>query len=186
MKKIICTIFFVVIIFPWVVTAAELYIWTNEQGVTCITDTPPATQEPARKMTYKKDSPAEIEKWERERRANIKKQEAIQRVNEAREKLRLENQAKAEARASEARRTQAKIQEQRNRRAERLEKAVDNVLRSSGSIPHADKFREAAALKAQQIREGTDVPMSAAEDIRFHTEQAIQNEIDWHNLTEHR
>ena len=184
MKKIVWVIF-VLVIFPWVAPAAELYIWTDERGVKCITDSPPTTQGPSRKITYQPDDPADIARWESERRAAAKKQEAIQRANEAREKARMESEARAAARASEARKAQARAQEERDKRADRLEREVDNTLRSSGYIPHADKFREAAALKAQQIREGTDVPMSAAEDSEYHTRQAINNEMRRHEILNH-
>lgn len=117
MKKIICIIFLVVIS-PSVVPAAELYTWTNEQGVICISDTPPVNQKPTRTMTYQKEDPAEIERWERKRKAAYKQQEAIREANERREAKRLAK----EARESEAREAARKAQAKANQRREKEEK----------------------------------------------------------------
>lgn len=159
----------------------KLYMWKDDRGVTCITDTPPTNQNKARTITYERDDPTDIERWEQERRQAFKQQEATRKANERREAQRIA----AEARKDEARRAQAKVQEARNKRASALERAVDSTIRSAGRIDNEDLYRKAAAVKAQQIREGTDVPMSQAEDMEYHMRQAIDREVRHHEILNH-
>jgi len=189
MKKVISIIFLIVLLSSCPLFAADLYIWTDENGVKTITSKPPTSATPIDKtISYRPNDPREVEKWERQQKEAYQARERIRQQNEAREA----DQRAREVREGDARRAQENVQAARNKRAARLEAAIDAGIRGAGYLPAAGKIREAAAIKAQQIREGTDVPMSAAEDIAFHTEQAIRqaqddarNELMYHKMQYH-
>ncbi len=77
-------------------------------------------------------------------------------------------------------RNQQIAQEARNRRADSViednKRRIDALERSGTRLPRAnvEMLEKAAKAKAQQIREGTDRPMTAGEDAAFHAKQAAE------------
>lgn len=164
--------------------SGSLYHCVNSQGSVLLTDSP---TDPDYKCTvaasFKDLTPQERAKKQREveadrqrMRAAVEKQEANRRANQAR-------QAQEES--------QRNLQRSRNQRAEKLESDARERLRAvrdaGFKLPqsHIDMLEKAAAIKAAQIREGTDKPMSEREDTEFHMRQEIESEIRTHELFNH-
>lgn len=182
------------------VQGGNLYRCVNSQGSILLTDSIPT--DPDYKCTfsasYKDLTPQERAneqremeakrqkiraanaKYDAEKRAEVAKQEAIRRANRAQEESRQksENERRAAADA-------------RNRRADKVESDARERLkfvRDKGiKLPQAniDMLGKAAAAKADQIRKGTDTPMTASEDAEFHRRQDIDSALQWHNLQKH-
>lgn len=70
-------------------------------------------------------------------------------------------------------------QESRNRQADKLLQTYKDIGFKM-SPKNRDKIEKAAEVKAEQIRQGTDTPMTASEDAAFHADQdARQKEWEY-------
>jgi hypothetical protein len=80
------------------------------------------------------------------------------------------------------------MQEARNRRADQLiednKKRIDVAERMGFKLPRSnvELLEKAAEAKANQIRQGTDRPMTTSEDAEFHAREAADDAIRWHEL----
>ena len=167
---------FLSVLFLLPVNAANLYEWKDENGVMNITSTPPPQNVKKYNVErYRKDTKEEIEQYEKQRtqqqRDAAARTEANRRANQAR-------QAQEES--------QSNLQRSRDQRADKVESDARERLRfvrdKGVKLPQAniDVLEKAAAAKADQIRKGTDTPISEREDIEFHMQQKIndlENEV---------
>ncbi len=171
--RILFLITLYLIIFSNMAFAGEIYTWTYKKGLDHITTAPPPEYAKVKdRSTFKRDDPREIEAFQRKQKAAIDRGFAG-----------WQNSQKRSRTASSP-----SIQDSREARAQKLiednRKRIEAVQR--GPIKISSQQREliekAAEIKAQQIREGTDMPMTAQEDAAFHAREAAEDAIRWHEL----
>jgi ATPase subunit of ABC transporter with duplicated ATPase domains len=180
-------IFFGVIIASSV-CAQKVYFWKDEKGVMNATTTPPPDNIKQHETDSwgKPDSPAEIQRYHAGEKAKEQRRDAElrqrQQANRAQEEA---NRMASQVRQSQEE-SQKNIQRSRDERADKVESDTRERLRAvSGmgfNLPSENRnaIEKAAAAKADQIRKGTDTPMSEREDIEFHMQQkinALENEV---------
>jgi len=168
MKKILLVI--VILLFSLPVFAGEIYTWTDKSGVENITTTPPPESAKIKnRSTFKRDHPQAIESFQRKQRAATERGFAgwqnSQKRDFSKQRAERDAQASRDQRADQVKRETAA----------RLQAVRDSGLR----LPQAnvDIVEKAAEIKAEQIRTGTDRPITAQEDTDFHMRQ-MQYEID--------
>lgn len=153
--------------------AGEIYTWTDKKGVEHITTTPPPEYAKVKdRSSFKRDDPREIEAFQRKQKAATDRGFAGWQNSQKRSRTV----------------SSPSIQDSREARANKLiednRKRIEAV--QSGPIKISSQQRafveKAAEIKAQQIREGTDRPISASEDAAFHAREAAEDAIRWHEL----
>jgi hypothetical protein len=166
--RIILLCIFLSVIIPSSICAQKVYYWKDEKGVMNATTTPPPdnVKEYQSDSFGKKSTPAEIEQYNREQKAAEAHRESIRRFNRNQEEARQERESE--------RRT---VQDARDRRADQL-KAVVGAVTSDMPSSQRRGFEEAARLKSEQIKAGTDTPISPSEDARFHVEQEVRWQLE--------
>lgn len=159
--------------------AGEIYTWTDKSGVEHITDTPPPDNARIKsKSFYKRSSPQEIEAFQRRQRAATERGFAGWKRSQMKTAPSPTN-----------------VQDDRDERAKQLiegnKARIEAVEKAGIKLPSnmKDTINKAAEIRAQQIRDGTARPMSAAEDAAFHSrqaaDQAAEDAVRWHKLMEH-
>lgn len=85
MKRIVMIILFCFVLCSPLL-AGEVYIWTDENGIKHITDTPPpeSVKSPVEKETYRPEHPAAIEAFQKKNAAKIDRAHAEQQAQERR------------------------------------------------------------------------------------------------------
>lgn len=158
--------------------AGELYTCIDRDGNSIITNSPQDGMKGCvLKDTYRDPTPKEREQASRERERLFRE--------ESRQAAQYEQKRAARKRDDSARQS---TQEARNRRADQLiednKKRIDVVGRMGFKLPRSnvELLEKAAEIKAQQIRDGTDRPMTASEDAAFHAREAAEDAIRWHEL----
>lgn len=145
----------------------KVYFYKDEKGVMTATTTPPPDNIKHESDSFgRKSTPAEIEQYNREQKAAEAHRESIRRFNR--------NQEEARQQRESARRN---VQDARDQRADQL-KAVVGAVTSDMPSSQRHGFEEAARLKAEQIKAGTDTPISPSEDARFHIEQEVRWQLE--------
>lgn len=154
--------------------AGEIYTYRDKDGNTVISNTPIPEKyaKKAKKVeSYKLSTPEEIRRYQAEQ-AGIERRNA----EESRQKRQM-NEANAASRQAQSSGSQASVQASRNQRADKLKAdaaARLRAVRDAGfNLPQANinLLEKAAEVKAEQIRQGTDTPMTAQEDADFHARQ---------------
>jgi len=173
MRKIVF-VSFILFILASSIYAGEFYNCIDRDGNTILTNSPQDGMKKCKfKESYKDSTPQERAKEQREIETYRQRMKAgIER-----------NRAEAEQK-SQALRAQAA----RDQRADKLKADVSAGLQTARDagikLPQAniDMLEKAAEVKAEQIRQGTDTPMSAEEDAAFHTKEAVDDAIRSHEL----
>lgn len=148
--------------------AGELFVWTDKHGKQHITDTepPPSAKKITDRVTFRRTSAYEVRAWQdSENRSLSRRVEADQRRSE---------QIQAVAARDEQKRS---VQDSRDKRADQLRAVVGAVAGSGALGSYRETIETMARNKEEQIRAGTDRPMSQAEDMRFHMRQEIDQRI---------
>ncbi len=172
MKKIGFVIF-ILLIFTSSIFAGEIYTYTDKDGNTVISNEPiPEKYETKAKKieAYKRSSPSEIAAWEQQQKAATE--------NAFRGWQNSQQQSSTTSSSSSS------VQASRNQRADKLTSdaaARLRAVRDAGfNLPQANinLLEKAANVKAEQIRQGTDTPMTKQEDDDFYTQQK-QRDLEW-------
>jgi hypothetical protein len=181
MKQLIYLLTILVMCAVWPCYAGEVYIWTNAEGIKQITDTPPpeSVKGKVEKETSRRDAPHEIENWQRKNKAAV--DGAYSKI-QAQERIRQQNIESERARNSAAAQAVAAGNQRADKAESDAKKRLQFVRDQGFNLPQADidRLEKAAAAKADQIRKGTDTPISEREDIEFHMQQKIndlENEV---------
>jgi uncharacterized membrane protein len=161
--------FFILFIFVSSIYAGEFYNCIDRNGNTILTNNPQSGMKKCKfKESYKDPTPQERVKEQREIETYR------QRMRAGIERNRAEAKQKSEA---------LRAQASRDQRADKLKADVSAGLQTARDagikLPQAniDMLEKAAEVKAEQIRQGTDTPMTAQEDTDYHMSE-MQNEID--------
>jgi Skp family chaperone for outer membrane proteins len=154
---------FILFILASSIYAGEFYNCIDRDGNTILTNSPQdGMKKCVLKESYKDPTPQERAKEQREIEAYR------QRMRAGIERNRAEAKQKSEA---------LRAQASRDQRADKLKADASarlQAVRDAGfNLPQAniDMLEKAAEVKAEQIRQGTDTPMTAQEDADFHARQ---------------
>ena len=169
MKKIVFAVF-ILLFFTSSIFAGEIYTYTDKDGITVISNTPVPEkyEKKAKKIeAYKRSSPSEIAAWEQQQKAATENSYG--------------GWQSRQQQSSTTSSSSSSVQASRNQRADKLESdaaARLRAVRDAGfNLPQANinLLEKAAKVKAEQIRQGTDTPMTKQEDDDFYTQQKLRD-----------
>ena len=156
--------------------AGEIYTWTDKKGVEHITTTPPPEYAKIKdRSTFKRDDPRQIETFQRKQKAAIDKG-FIGWQNSQTQKYTVSPSSIQDSREARAN----KVIEDNRKRLDAVRNGPINL-----SNQQQKAIEKAAEIKAQQIRDGTDRPMTASEDAAFHAREAAEDAVRRHELLGH-
>ena len=167
--------FVFLILFAFVSTAhaGEIYVWKDKNGVENITTTPPPANVKVKdRSAFTRDTSAAIEAFQRKQKA------ATDRGFAGWQKSQTQQRTASPSSIQDSREARANKVIEDNRK--RLDAVRNGPIKLSNQQQKA--IEKAAEIKAQQIRDGTDRPMTASEDAAFHAREAAEDAIRWHEL----